>query len=94
MYTMDSRLRASFEARRVVSFLNVSLPIRRGGAPSGAAAIIVPDEYFGNNLRIISEYYIFHWKDSKKKRNTFLLYFTDSALPKSDTTQTDNTALS
>jgi hypothetical protein len=44
-------------------FFNFQSLIRRGGAPSGAAAIIVTVKS-GNNLRIISEYYDFHRKCS------------------------------
>ncbi len=43
------------EARRGI-FLCFKVPNRRGGAPSGAAALITPDEYMANNSRIISEH--------------------------------------
>jgi hypothetical protein len=55
LYTMDSRLRASLEARRAGSFFQFLSLIRRGGVPSGAAAIIVSDGQSGNNPRIIVE---------------------------------------
>ena len=55
LYTMDSRLRASLEARRARSFFQFLSLIRRGGVPSGAAAIIVPDGQSDNNPRIIVE---------------------------------------
>jgi hypothetical protein len=57
LYTKDPRFRASLEARREGSFFNILSPICREGAPSGAAAFIVPGGERGNNPRIISEYY-------------------------------------
>jgi len=40
---MDTRLRASLEARRGRGIFGIFLSlIRRGGVPSGAAAVIVP----------------------------------------------------
>ena len=41
------RFRASLESRRDGSFFEFCSPIRRGGVPSGAAAVIVPDEKIG-----------------------------------------------
>ena len=46
MYTMESRLRASPSHGGQGFFLNCLLLIRRGGDPSGAAAIIVNEGVF------------------------------------------------
>ena len=53
-------------------FLTVQSTIRRGGAPSGAAAYLVTNGQRGNNPRIISEYYDFHREmlNDKAKRLT------------------------
>jgi hypothetical protein len=47
LYTKDPRLRASPRHGGREFFL--MSPIRRGGAPSGAVAIIIPDGERGNN---------------------------------------------
>jgi len=47
-YMKDPRLRASPRHGREGVIWIFQSPIRRGGAPSGAAAIIVPDGLDGN----------------------------------------------
>ena len=64
LHTIDSRFRASARHGGAGSCFEFYLPIRRGGAPSGAAAIIVSEGESGSNPRIISEYYDFHGKSS------------------------------
>jgi len=52
------------EARRGREFFEFCLPIRRRGAPTWAAAIIVSEGVSGSNPRTISEYFDFHGKCS------------------------------
>ena len=40
LHMIDTRLRASLEARRAGSFFQWCSPIRRGGVPSGVAVFI------------------------------------------------------
>jgi hypothetical protein len=55
LHTIDSRLRASVRHGRAGSCFEFCSPIRRGGVPSGAAAIIVSEEESYNHPCIISE---------------------------------------
>ena len=50
------------EARRAGMIFDFLSTIRRGGAPSGAAALIVSVGQNGNNLRIIVKNTVFHRK--------------------------------
>ena len=57
---MNLRLRASpRHGGQETFYFGFWTPIRRGGAPSGAAASIVPDESGINNSRIISKSNVF-----------------------------------
>ena len=55
LHTIDSRLRASARHGGAGSCFEFCSPIRRGGVPSGAAAIIVSEGESCNHPRIISE---------------------------------------
>jgi hypothetical protein len=57
LYMINSRLRASLEARRSSEFFEFCVPIRRWGDLSGEAAIIVSAGESDSNPRIISEYF-------------------------------------
>jgi hypothetical protein len=59
-YTMDLSLKDSLEARRAVSFFEFLVTDPSRGVPLGAAVLIVPDGWRGNNSWILSGYYDFH----------------------------------
>ena len=70
--TKDPRLMTSLKHGGQEVFFTFQSTIRRGGAPSRAAAYIVTNGQRGNNPRIISEYYDFQREmlNDKAKRLT------------------------